>query len=94
MDEAAEPAMMAIEVCSADAGGVRRAQVQLPLGATLADALLACGIDPPTHAAGGVGVFGRLCALDARLTDGDRVELYRPLLIDPKLARRRRAGAK
>ena len=36
------------------------------------------------------GVFGRIVALDAVLADGDRVELYRPLRIDPKSARRRR----
>ncbi|MFN3920377.1 MAG: RnfH family protein [Methylohalobius sp.] len=35
-----------------------------------------------------VGVFGRLCRLDRQLTPGDRVEIYRPLAIDPKQARR------
>jgi uncharacterized protein len=37
------------------------------------------------------GIFGRVAARGARLADGDRVELYRPLRIDPKSARRRRA---
>lgn len=38
-----------------------------------------------------VGVFGRLCDLDATLAAGDRVEIYRPVRVDPKEARRRRA---
>jgi len=39
---------------------------------------------------GYVGIFGRQIELDASLRDGDRVELYRPLISDPKEARRRR----
>ncbi len=38
-----------------------------------------------------IGVFGRRVEPDQVLVQGDRVELYRPLLIDPKQARRRRA---
>ncbi len=38
-----------------------------------------------------LGVFGRSCADDTVLRAGDRVEIYRPLQIDPKEARRRRA---
>jgi putative ubiquitin-RnfH superfamily antitoxin RatB of RatAB toxin-antitoxin module len=38
-----------------------------------------------------VGVFGKRATLDTILCDGDRVEIYRPLLIDPKDARRLRA---
>jgi putative ubiquitin-RnfH superfamily antitoxin RatB of RatAB toxin-antitoxin module len=38
-----------------------------------------------------VGVFSRPCALTEPLHDGDRVEIYRPLIIDPKEARRARA---
>lgn len=37
-----------------------------------------------------VGVFGKLARLDTVLRDGDRVEIYRPLVADPKEARRRR----
>ena len=39
---------------------------------------------------GRVGIFGREVDLGARLRDGDRVEIYRPLVADPKEARRRR----
>lgn len=38
-----------------------------------------------------VGIFGAVYGLDQKLNDGDRVEIYRPLLHDPKEARRRRA---
>lgn len=37
-----------------------------------------------------VGVFGKTARLDAALRDGDRVEIYRPLVSDPGEARRRR----
>jgi putative ubiquitin-RnfH superfamily antitoxin RatB of RatAB toxin-antitoxin module len=47
--------------------------------------------DPALHQ---VGVFGKKRPLDSVLRDGDRVELYRPLLADPKESRRRRASAK
>lgn len=36
------------------------------------------------------GIFGDVVSLDARLKAGDRVEIYRPLTVDPKEARRRR----
>jgi putative ubiquitin-RnfH superfamily antitoxin RatB of RatAB toxin-antitoxin module len=39
-----------------------------------------------------VGIFGKAAKLDAQLTDGDRVEIYRPLIADPKEARKKRAA--
>jgi putative ubiquitin-RnfH superfamily antitoxin RatB of RatAB toxin-antitoxin module len=39
-----------------------------------------------------VGIFGKLCKLQQVLRKGDRVEIYRPLLADPKEVRRRRAA--
>ena len=39
-----------------------------------------------------VGVFGKLAKLDAPLNPGDRVEIYRPLIADPKEARKKRAA--
>ena len=38
-----------------------------------------------------VGVFGRVCEPGETLHDGDRLEIYRPLLMDAKAARHRRA---
>jgi hypothetical protein len=68
--------------------------VQLREGATARDALLASGllddcaeIDP---AAAIYGVFGRVVPADHRLRDGDRVEIYRTLKVDPRAARRAR----
>lgn len=39
-----------------------------------------------------VGVYGRLVKLDQPLEAGDRVEIYRPLIADPKESRKRRAA--
>jgi putative ubiquitin-RnfH superfamily antitoxin RatB of RatAB toxin-antitoxin module len=38
-----------------------------------------------------VGIFSKITELDTRLADGDRIEIYRPLIVDPMEARRRRA---
>ena len=64
--------------------------VELAAGATLGDAILAAGL-----AAQGMktGIFGKLAGPETVLKDGDRVEIYRPLALDPKEARRRRAAA-
>ena len=39
-----------------------------------------------------VGIFGKLTTLDAKLRDRDRIEIYRPLIADPKEIRRKRAA--
>lgn len=39
-----------------------------------------------------VGIFGRRCTLAACPGDGDRIEIYRPLINDPKAARKQRAA--
>jgi len=41
-----------------------------------------------------VGIFSKPVTLETGLEDGDRIEIYRPLTIDPKEARRLRAAAK
>ena len=38
-----------------------------------------------------VGVFGKIKPLDTVLAEGDRVEIYRPLIADPKAVRKKRA---
>lgn len=40
-----------------------------------------------------VGVFGKFTRLDARVKDGDRVEIYRPITADPDTVQRRDQGA-
>jgi putative ubiquitin-RnfH superfamily antitoxin RatB of RatAB toxin-antitoxin module len=64
-------------------------------GSRLADALAAaagtaefCGLDLANAA---VGIFGRLARNDQELKDGDRIEIYRPLKVEPKAARRARS---
>lgn len=68
---------------------VQEWQLQLPAGATVADALHACGLTEPL-AELACGVWGRLAEPQEPLRDGDRVECCRPLTVDPKLARRQR----
>ena len=76
------------------AGAVDEVDVRLAEGATLMDALRASGMlerHPQIDlAVQRVGIWGKLQALDAPLRERDRVEIYRPLLVDPKEARRQR----
>jgi putative ubiquitin-RnfH superfamily antitoxin RatB of RatAB toxin-antitoxin module len=69
--------------------------LELAEGATVGQALAASGMQARHPLLDlrlvRVGVWGRPAALDARLSDGDRVEIYRPLQADPKELRRRRA---
>ncbi|MCV6638172.1 RnfH family protein [Candidatus Albibeggiatoa sp. nov. NOAA] len=39
-----------------------------------------------------IGIFSKACKLDAVLRNGDRVEIYRPLIADPKAVRKKRAA--
>ena len=41
-----------------------------------------------------IGIFGKTVTLNASLNAGDRVEIYRPLVVDPKEVRRRRVKLK
>lgn len=41
-----------------------------------------------------VGIFGKLTKLDQTLREKDRVEIYRPLIADPKASRKKRAAKK
>jgi uncharacterized protein len=68
--------------------------VELPAGATVADAVAQSRIIERyalDAAQLRFAVFGRRAAAEATLADGDRVEITRPLLADPKESRRRRA---
>jgi putative ubiquitin-RnfH superfamily antitoxin RatB of RatAB toxin-antitoxin module len=73
---------------------VDEVELLLPPGATVADALRESGMQarhPQVDlAALPVGIWGAFCARDDTLRDRDRVELYRPLRVDPKEARRQR----
>ena len=69
-------------------GRMQRLSLTLPEGATVADALQRSGWSLPAGLR--VGVWGRLQVSSEPLRDLDRVELYRPLTVDPKEARRQR----
>ena len=67
-------------------------------GTTIGEAIAASGllaewpeIDLAVHP---VGIFGKKKALDTVLREHDRIEVYRPLVADPKDSRRRRAVKK
>ena len=70
--------------------------VQMPEGASVAEAIAESGVArqfpdvdfAPLQA----GIWGKLVERDHVLTDGDRVEIYRPLEMDPREARRLKAG--
>jgi len=71
-------------------------KLRISAGATVRDAIEASGIPAkyPEIALEGrnkVGVFAKLTRLDTALRDRDRVEIYRPLIADPKAVRKKRA---
>lgn len=69
--------------------------LKLPAGSTVQQAIEASGLKQKHPeidlARNKVGVFGKLSKLDAPLRDQDRVEIYRPLIADPKEVRKKRA---
>ena len=85
-----------VQVCYPLAPQPLLREMTLAEGSTLRDALQASDIDVPglDLATCPVGIFGKKKTPDTVLREGDRVEIYRPLVADPKEARRRRAGKK
>ena len=81
-----------VEVVYALPTGEEAVSLELPAGATAEDALRASGLPQARNQK--LGIYGRVVDPRTVLKEGDRVELYRPLLIDPKEARRRRARGK
>lgn len=76
---------------------VNEYELELPEGATAGQALQACGLcqgagNSLQEKADGwlIGIWSRRCTVDTPLQDGDRLEVYRPLRVDPKVARRER----
>jgi putative ubiquitin-RnfH superfamily antitoxin RatB of RatAB toxin-antitoxin module len=68
---------------------------QVPEGTTVTEAIQASGVlakHPEIDlATAKLGIFGKLTKPDAELRDKDRIEIYRPLIADPKEVRRKRA---
>ena len=70
--------------------------LRVPAGTAIEDAIRRSGIldrfPEIDLAANKVGVFGKVGRLDQGLAEGDRVEIYRPLIADPKEVRKQRAA--
>ena len=66
-----------------------------PIGTTVAEGIQVSGVldkHPEIDLAiNKLGIFGKLAKADTVLRDRDRIEIYRPLIADPKEVRRRRA---
>jgi putative ubiquitin-RnfH superfamily antitoxin RatB of RatAB toxin-antitoxin module len=77
----------------AEDGAFFHEQQTLPVGATVGDALLQSKLyqEWPETQQLPLGVFARPVTLVTRLREGDRIEVYRPLTLDPKQKRRERA---
>jgi len=90
----AEPIRVEVVYAGVDHQELRH--VTLPAGATVMQAIDASGIadalPADAIALDRLGVFSRRVGPEEPLADGDRVEIYRPLTLDPKEARRRRAS--
>lgn len=87
--------LITVEVACAEIGRQIVCRVDLAEGSTAIEAVNASGI-AGMLAAGAVdpqrlGIFSRRVAPDQIVHEGDRVEIYRPLVLDPMEARRRRA---
>jgi putative ubiquitin-RnfH superfamily antitoxin RatB of RatAB toxin-antitoxin module len=70
--------------------------LRLPVGSTSQQAIEASGLlmrYPEIELAKSkVGVYGKLSRMDAVIRDRDRIEIYRPLIADPKEVRKQRAA--
>ena len=86
-----------VEVVFATASKQVLVNLDVPAGATVAEVIAASGIQqrfPGVSVAGlAVGIWGRLVTEDQKISPGDRIEIYRPLQIVPREARRQLALA-
>ena len=82
--------MITVKLIEAWPNHVVQRDLNLPDGATLNDALALAEISPLLEGSN-IGLWGKTVPLDTRLQHGDRIEQYRALIADPKLARHQRA---
>ena len=94
----AQPQQIQIEVAYGNAVRQRVISLQVPQGISMRNALERSRITdefPELELSRlAIGVFGARCALEDLVRDGDRIEIYAPLIHDPKESRRRRARRK
>jgi hypothetical protein len=90
--------MISVEIVHAEAQRSVVKVLKMPQGALVADALALTALDQDFAgvdlSGAAVGIFGKVVPRDQLLKDGDRIEIYRPLFEEPKLARRKRASRK
>lgn len=85
---------MKVTVAWASPAAQGSVEVELPAGASVADAVRACDALTRSQvdaAAAGLAIFGQTARPSTPLRDGDRVEITRPLVVDAKAMRRARA---
>ena len=89
---------MQVTVAFAPVAGLFVRSVAVATGATVADAIAASGLLAAYPSLDlertKVGIFARKVALTTTLKEGDRIEIYRPLSIDPLEARHARVAAR
>ncbi len=88
------PERIRVSVVYADLHRHIEREVDVAVGTTVEDAIRLSSIRkdlPASFTPAAIAVFGRKAGLATRVHDGDRIEMCRPLVIDPKQARRRRA---
>lgn len=92
----AKPATIRVEIAYARPDEQAIVPIEVPEGTTLEQVILRSRIQerfPEVQLqTAKVGVFGKLSKLSAAVRAGDRVEIYRPLLADPKEVRKKRAA--
>ena len=88
------PAMIEVDVVQAWPERACCVRLRLQADSTVAQALAMPSVRErfPGALSHPFGIHGQRCDARRRLHDGDQIELYRPLLIDPKAARRERAA--
>ena len=89
-----ESDLLAIEVAYATPERQLIIKLDVPVGTTASQAIELSGIRdqfPQLEEQPVVGIFSEKVSLDHCLSVGDRVEIYRPLIVDPKEARRQKA---
>ncbi|MEM8594374.1 MAG: RnfH family protein [Pseudomonadota bacterium] len=95
VDQVESKNTITVEVAFALLHKQRIIELDVPVGTTAKDAVAQSNIAAqfPEHDVlnADVGIFGKSVKADTVLNAGDRVEIYRPLIVDPKEVRKRRA---
>lgn len=92
------PAALRVQVCYALPGQIFFREFDVPSGTALREAIMQSGLlhdfTQVDLTQSRVGIYGKLKPLDTEVRAQDRIEIYRPLIADPKESRRQRAEKK